>query len=284
MSNNSNSSENVSSFIDKLLEAKDPATVGLRKIIRKKKDDMNEFPLKKIAFEEFHDPSKKGILSDEERRILELEKQVNEFDLRIKKQKLISDQEVKNAYERGKKDGINQGTETGKTEALKIYNKNMEDLQKNVSSCLKKIEDSKTDMISHSDHILLKLCIGICKKIVSSELTIREDIILNTIKKALTYIADRDRLIIRVSPDDLQTVNEGKGFWEPVNEVLKKISIEPDERIGRGGCIIESNNGVVDARLGIMFDEITDLIEKIWTNEHSLTANIDDVQQNSQIN
>jgi hypothetical protein len=53
MNSPSSPSENTASLIDKLLKAKDPATVGLKRIIRKKIEDINDFPLKKVQFEEF---------------------------------------------------------------------------------------------------------------------------------------------------------------------------------------------------------------------------------------
>lgn len=269
MNNPSTSSENVSSFIDKLLDAKDPATVGLRKIIRKKTEELNDFPLRKVSFEEFDNPEKKkGILNEEERRTLELEKQVSEFDLRLKKQQESSNKAVQEAYNRGKSEGIQLGIEKGKAEALAVSKKNIAEIQKNVECCLKKLEDSKHDIFSHSDHLLLKLCVEIARKIIASEINTRQDVILNTIKKALSYIAERDKVVIRVAPGDFQTVNDGRDFWEPVTEKIKQIAIETDERVSKGGCIIESNNGSADARIGVQIDEISDLIEKLWTNEH----------------
>jgi flagellar biosynthesis/type III secretory pathway protein FliH len=80
----------------------------------------------------------------------------------------------------------------------------------------------------------------------------------------MSYIADRERIIVRVSKDDLENVSRRKDFWMPVGERLESIIIEPDERIEKGGCIIESNSGVVDARLGVQFEELHDTVEKVW--------------------
>ncbi|HEX3020504.1 MAG TPA: FliH/SctL family protein [Chitinispirillaceae bacterium] len=278
MSNQSSSSENVSSFIDKILEAKDPATVGLRKIIRRKTEELNDFPLKKVEFEEFESAErKKGILKEDERRILELEKQIHDFDLILKKQLDSVRKAVEEAFNRGKAEGIKQGIEKGNADASAVYAKNIAELQKNTGSTLNKLEDSKRDIFSNSDHILLKLSMEIARKIIASELVTRQDVILNVTKKALTYIAERERLVIRVAPDDYKVLNENRDFWEPVNEKLKDTVIEQDERVSRGGCIIESNNGSVDARLGIQMDEIVNLVEKMWTDSHLQDTSIDPV-------
>ncbi len=269
MNSPSSHSENTVSLIDKLLEAKDPATVGLRRIIRKKIEDMNDFPLKKAQFEEFDSPEgKKKILSENEKRIIELEKQITQLNNLFKKQQENAKRAVEQAYNKGKTEGLKLGEEKGKAEAVSVYKKNIAEIQQNVTSFLKNIEDSKKEIFSHSEHIILKLCLEICRKIIASEITSNQDIILNVTRKALSYIAEREKLIIRVAPDDLKILNDKRDFWEPVTEKIKDVSIEPDERVKKGGCIIESNSGTVDARLGIQMDEIADLVEKIWTDNH----------------
>lgn len=269
MNSPSSPSENTASLIDKLLKAKDPATVGLKRIIRKKIEDINDFPLKKVQFEEFDSPErKKKILSEEEKRIIELEKQIIQFEMRLKKQHENAKKAVEEAFKQGKAEGLKLGTEKGNAEASSVYQKNIVEIQQNVASFLKKVEESKRDIFSHSEHIILKMCLEITRKIIASEITTRQDVILNVIKKALSYIAEREKLVIRVAPDDCKILNDRRDFWEPVNEKLKDITIEPDERVSKGGCIIESNTGTVDARLGIQMDEITDLVERMWTDNH----------------
>lgn len=269
MSSPSSSSENTASLIDKLLKAKDPATVGLKRIIRKKIEDMNDFPLKKAQFEEFDSPERKNkVLSEEEKRIIELEKQIIQFEIRFKKEKENAKKAVDDAFKLGKTEGFKLGEEKGKAEAASVYKKNIGEIQQDVATFLKSIEGSKREIFSHSEHIILKLCLEISRKIIASEISTNQDIILNVARKALSYIAEREKLVIRVAPDDLKILNDKRDFWEPVTEKLKDVIIEPDERVSKGGCIIESNSGTVDARLGIQMDEIAELVEKMWTDSH----------------
>jgi flagellar assembly protein FliH len=188
--------------------------------------------------------------------------------MRLKKQHENAKKAVEEAFKQGKAEGLKLGTEKGNAEASSVYQKNIGEIQQNVASFLKKVEESKRDIFSHSEHIILKMCLEITRKIIASEITTRQDVILNVIKKALSYIAEREKLVIRVAPDDLKILNDKRDFWEPVTEKIKDVSIEPDERVSKGGCIIESNTGTVDARLGIQMDEITDLVERMWTDNH----------------
>jgi len=47
------SPEKVSELIGQVLEAKDPATVGLKRILRKKEKECDDYPLRGALLEEF---------------------------------------------------------------------------------------------------------------------------------------------------------------------------------------------------------------------------------------
>ena len=135
------------------------------------------------------------------------------------------------------------------------------------------MERSKKSIFANADTLLLAFCCEFAKKIIHNEVSVNPDIILPVLQKALSYIADRERLIIRVAKDDVETVSGRKDFWKPVGERLESIVIEPDERIEKGGCIVESNSGVADARLGVRFDELKDIVFKAW---ESMESNLPD--------
>lgn len=267
MSSSPYSPEEVSSFIDNLLNAKDPATVGLRKILRRKSEQGLDFSIHSPVMEEFEESGKKcKVLNEDEQRILELEKEVINFQVQLKKQQENARNAVQRAFTQGKEAGLKEGYEGGRTETAVEYEKKIDDIQGEMETFLKNLDDSKREIFYNSEHILLRLCREIVKKIISSEVTTNQDVVLSVLKKAISYIGDRERLVVRIAPDDLETVTGRKDFWVPVTERLTNVVIEADERVGRGGCIIESNSGIADARLGVQFEELMNLVENVWQN------------------
>ncbi|KMQ51161.1 Flagellar assembly protein FliH [Chitinispirillum alkaliphilum] len=256
--------ENISTLIDQLLKAKDPAEVGLKKILRKKVDQFNDYPLHTPELEEFSTSEKNGVLNVDERSTLELQKRVGELEEQLKSKEESARKAVQNAYNKGKQEGLEQGKLKGKETADAEYAAEIQKIQDNVTAVLNQLQSSKKELLRNSEHTLLRLCVQIVKKIIANEVCSNEKLILGVLKKALRSIAEKDRLIIRISPQDLQTVKGGREFWVSVTERLKDVSIEDDERIQRGGCIIESVNGIVDARLDVQIDEITTLLENMW--------------------
>lgn len=265
------------SLIDKILKSNDPATVGLRRIIKKKSEEGADFPARIPTIESFEEPGKSKILSDDERRILELEKKVIELEDKCKRQTVDQKKAEEMASKNGYVEGMKKGIEKGSSETAAIYEKKIDALQREIGAFLKIVERAKNSIYINAEHPLLTMAIEIAKKVVNSEITTNPEIILNVVKKALTHISDRERIIIHVSPQDCTVVSKRKDFWNTITDNLNNIIITEDNRIEKGGCLIESNSGVVDARLGVQLDEICTIIENEWQRAHVAVENGIDV-------
>jgi flagellar assembly protein FliH len=264
--------DQVASLLARILHEKDPASVGLRRIIRRKTADADDFPLRLPPVEEFMIPGKgKKLLTDDERRIIELERQVKGLREALDQQPDNARRAVEKAYQKGLQEGIAQGEEQGREAAGAEFKKRTDTMQSMIGAHLKNIEQARHTLFADAERQLLDLCLRIVRKVIAAEPALRPEVILNVVRKALSFVAEKDKLVIRLAPGDLETVTGNKDFWAPVTERLKTISIEPDERIGRGGCIIESASGIIDARLDKQVDELSSVIEKAW--ESSTNAN-----------
>lgn len=259
--------ENVSHLINQVLKTKDPAAVGLRKILRKHEDSRNDFPVKSAELQEFGSPSTGMVkLSDDDRHILELEKKVADLQVALKQQNEKTIAAVQASYVKGKTEGRESGRSDGLKTAQDAYNKKIDELQNKIAGMLSTLEISKKMMFHHSEHLLLELCMAMVEKIVKREVSEQRELILRTLKQSLTYIGDHDKMVIRVAPGDYEVVSGRRDYWLPVSERLKDITIEQDDRIEPGGCILDCNTGLIDARLGVQLDEVRELLEKTWND------------------
>jgi flagellar assembly protein FliH len=271
--------ENVTVLLDQLLKSEDPATIGIRRILRNKIEDGNAYPLKAPNMESFDatgNPaagagtvgkgSKKDrhLFNEQERAYLELEKRVRELERTLTQEKVSGKRAAAESFEKGKAEGMAAGEQAGHDRAKTEFNADFKKLKEQMAMYLKQLEDSKKTMINGLEHILLRFCVDLTKKIVAQELTTNPEIITATIKRALAMIADKDNLLIRVAPGDMEAASGSKDFLSTVTERLENVRIEEDARIGKGGCIIESNSGMVDARLGVQLEGMAELVEKAW--------------------
>ena len=181
------SPSDISALIDYLLKSKDPATVGLRKILRGKKESSGGFPLQNLDFEEFFVQGKsKEPFSKEERAIIELERRVNDLQASIER---IQKRVARPASKSHMKRVCGKDCKKGKRPLMKRRRPNMKRrsmrLQKRISTFLAEIESSKKSIYANAHAILLDLACGLARKIIQNEVTLNPDIILDVIKKSI---------------------------------------------------------------------------------------------------
>ncbi|MFP4417432.1 MAG: FliH/SctL family protein [Chitinivibrionales bacterium] len=259
------STEDVTSLIDHLLKTKDPATVGLKKIIKTKIDEDRDFPLQSLSMEEFGEGEKSSkLFSEAEKRILELEKRCRQLEKKVAHEKIAGEQKAKQAFAKGLAEGKSEGEKTGFDKASKDFQSNMQQLEKRIVTIFSHIDEEKKLMLLNCHRMLLNFTFILARKIIHREIQTDSDIVIGVVRKALSYISDRERLAIRVSPEDLETVSGKKSLWQSVNERIDNITIATDERIEKGGCIIESPSGIADARIETQLQELHDVVDKTW--------------------
>jgi len=257
--------DNVSSLIDRLLREKDPAAVGLRRILKSKQEQGADYPCKTLSFDEFQSNERpRKLFTDAEKRLLELEKKVSELTRRLEQAAAERDRAVAASFDKGLAQGRREGEAAGLQKSAADCAKKVIDIQQKTGQALRQFEQARGRLFSEAEHAVLRLATLLAGKILNREIAADEQAVLPVIKKTLGYIADRDRIVVRIAAEDWDVVNREKDFWAPVADGLEKIMIERDERIERGGCIIESNSGVADARLGVQLAELSELIEKTW--------------------
>jgi len=262
--------DQVASLVARILVDKDPASVGLRRIVRKKTVEACDFPMRAYTVEDFSGAgSGRKLLSDEERRIIELEQQVIELRKTLEQQTLQARTAVQAAHAKGLEEGRKKGDAEGAARAGSEYARKIESLQATMAAFMKNLENEKNMLYARADKTLLDLCRLMVKKIIGIETTCNGEVILNVLRKALTYVAAKEKLVIRVSPRDAATVQEHREFWAPVTEQLRDIVVEPDDRVSPGGCILESPSGMVDGRIETQLAELDEVIQKAWESMYA---------------
>jgi len=96
---------------------------------------------------------------------------------------------------------------------------------------------------------MLNLAFKIAEKIVGKKLEMDQQVILDIVKQALQTVRQSRQVTIRVNPEDAKVMRANKDVMLESLGHGRIIDIAEDQKIGRGGCIIESDFGTVEAQL-----------------------------------
>jgi flagellar assembly protein FliH len=109
---------------------------------------------------------------------------------------------------------------------------------------------------------MLGLACSIAEKVIHTEVSTNNEIVLAVLRDAVKNVVDRDGIKIRLNPDDLRFITEmNPDFLQGISG-LKNMTFEGDAGIQRGGVILETISGEVDARLEQQLTEIKKTFKK----------------------
>ena len=101
---------------------------------------------------------------------------------------------------------------------------------------------------------VVKLAVEVAKKIVHREIQADPQIIQTLIRVALDHVAEKSAVIIHLNPVDHNYLMEQR--LELSQSEGRDISLLADKSIERGGCLIQTECGDVDARIEEKFKEV----------------------------
>ena len=106
----------------------------------------------------------------------------------------------------------------------------------------------------------VELGLALASKVLAGALSVEPERVLDSVQGALRGIVERERVIIMVNPEDLEIV---KGAAEELKATLGGIEhcvIEAERRVGRGGCIVRTPVGDVDARVETKLERASEVV------------------------
>ncbi|AEW68629.1 FliH [Borreliella garinii BgVir] len=171
----------------------------------------------------------------------EIERLAREYEEKLKR-----DLEVATA--KGREEGYSKGYESG----FEDFDKVMRKLHSIIASL---IAERKSILESSSGQIVglvMQIAIKVIKRITDSQ----KDIVLENVNEVLKRVKDKTQITIRVNLDDLDIVRHKKSDFISRFDIIETLEIIEDPNIGKGGCIIETNFGEIDARISSQLDKI----------------------------
>ncbi|MBW3539662.1 MAG: hypothetical protein KY476_05275 [Planctomycetes bacterium] len=102
----------------------------------------------------------------------------------------------------------------------------------------------------------VRLGVGIAEKLLRRRLDCDPDLALESLAGTLQLAAGSPRITIRLNPQDLASL--GARTADITRTLSPSVDVElcPDESITRGGSVIETEHGTIDARLETQLDRI----------------------------
>lgn len=131
-----------------------------------------------------------------------------------------------NAFKEGYEEGFKQWSEH-----LANFEKQLETLHKEMQQ------------------LIIPIALKAAKKIVGREIELSEDAIVDIVASNLKVVSQHKKITIYVNKKELDILEQNKPRLRQLFENLESLSIRPREDIAPGGCVIETEIGIINAQM-----------------------------------
>jgi flagellar assembly protein FliH len=186
------------------------------------------------------------------------------------------------AEKEAREKGYSEGFQKGELDAKEEFKPFLETTE----SIIQELSRFRKKMYPKVEREMVEMVIALVKKVIHFELSTKEDSVQEMIRLAVQAVLDKESMTIKINPADKEHAENFRPELQHLFGEIKNISFEPNTGIERGGCIIETNFGTVDARMDKLSDQIDKILhlapppsEEIKTenqSEETLENNIED--------
>lgn len=109
-------------------------------------------------------------------------------------------------------------------------------------------------VISASEQEIVRLSLRVAEKIIGRDLERDPRTVAEIVANAVENVRNVRELTLRVNPHDARILREHKRHMMELIGRVKEIAIKEDADVSSGGCVIETEAGVIDAQLATQFE------------------------------
>ena len=149
-----------------------------------------------------------------------------------------------------------EGFEVGYREGQAKAQREIGDLLAFAEAAVREVSDTRARILEENETALVELAIQAAEKILQTTLAAEPERVADVLRGALRKAYVRDRLQVVCNPDDLALVEQAEETLQAQVGTLKNLELVGDRRVHRGGVIVRTPGGDVDATLGSQLDRL----------------------------
>lgn len=115
---------------------------------------------------------------------------------------------------------------------------------------------ARDSIMAESERQIVRIALAAAGRIVGEQLSVSPESISAVVAPLLERARSANRLLLRVSPLDAEALRRALPGLQERAELRGRLALEPDESIERGGCVLETDIGLFDARIEVQIEAL----------------------------
>lgn len=150
------------------------------------------------------------------------------------------------------REAFTKGYAQGERAGLEAGGKRAEAMLRRVAQTIEELGGLRQTLIQETERQMVQLALTLARRVVHREVTLDPELAAALAHVALERLGTTAPATIRLNPEDYTIVAQDGARWSGAT-----VTVVPDPSIARGGCLVESEFGSVDATIERQFDELS---------------------------
>jgi flagellar assembly protein FliH len=187
----------------------------------------------------------RDVIVDEER---EAARQVSEQEIRDHVESLLAAEKsrLQDKHERALQERFKAGLAKGREEAASEYKRAAELL----NEYARILQAERKEQAERCERSAVDLAFTLAEKIIGRELETKPETVADIARNALQQVMDAQQVCLRVNPQDADYLRGLQVDLQSMLSTNAQLEVRGDTGIERGSCLIETEHGALDARVG----------------------------------
>ena len=165
--------------------------------------------------------------------------------------------------DRLKNEAETTGYEKGHQEGFEKGSAEVERLIDRMHRILEAVMQRREEILADTESQIVELVILMARKVIKILSENQKNVVMANTLAALKKVKTRGEVTLRVNLEDVKlTSSHAQEFIEHV-ENIKGITVLEDSAVERGGCIVETDFGAIDARISSQLQELENKILEV---------------------
>lgn len=127
-----------------------------------------------------------------------------------------------------------------------------------------KIEEEIMRVHKDLEKVLVPVALKAAKKIVGREIELSDDTVVDIVANSLKAVSQHKRIVIYVNRKDLDALERHRNQLKQMFEGLEVLSLRERAEVAPGGCIIETEGGIINAQLENLWKSLESALEVVF--------------------
>jgi flagellar assembly protein FliH len=150
------------------------------------------------------------------------------------------------------REAFTKGYAQGERAGLEAGGKRAEAMLRRIGQTIEELGGLRQTLIHETEREMVQLALTLARRVVHREVTLDPELAAALAHVALERLGTNTPATIRLNPEDYTIVAQDSARWGG-----QTVTVVPDPSISRGGCLVETAFGSVDATIERQFDELS---------------------------